>query len=87
MSIPPPLNGLKTHPLTAHAYSVLEQIEQAPLPRHEVNPGAANRLLREALAEWVDLPNPCPTSVRKQPKIPHLQITDAGRQALAMRKQ
>lgn len=80
-----PLNGTKTHPLTHHAYAALERMAQAPVPSHEINAGVSNRLEREALGEWVDLPNPYPSSQRRNPTCPHMRITDAGRQALAAR--
>lgn len=55
---PKPLNGTKTHPLSAHALEVMEDLRTRPLPRQELNPGVLNRLYREGLIEDVDLPSP-----------------------------
>lgn len=77
-----PLNGTKTHPLTKHAIAQLHEIYMGPQPRHKVNPGCANRLLREALVESVHLPKLWPLSLGK--KIEFLQITAAGRAALGI---
>lgn len=71
-----PLNGSKTHPLSNHAKSVLSSIANRPMVRHEVNPGVANRLLREALVESVMLPSPYKSD--KGGDREHLQITDSG---------
>jgi hypothetical protein len=76
-----PLHGEKTHPLSAHALAELREMLRAPEPRCGVNPGVADRLLREALVESVDLPSPFPT--HKGRRIEHLRITDAGRAAIA----
>jgi len=76
-----PLHGTKTHPLSEIARGELADIALAPVPCQGVNPGVANRLLREDLVELVDLPSPFPT--HKGKKIQHLKITDAGRRALA----
>lgn len=75
-----PLNGEVTHPLSPHAKHELREMLFAPLPRAAVNPGVVNRLLREALAEVVDLPSPFPT--HKGARIPHLRITAAGKDAI-----
>lgn len=72
-----PLNGAETHPLTAHAKEKLRDLAAGPLPRQAVNPGVANRLLRENLVESVMLPSPFRTHNGK--RIEHLRITDAGR--------
>lgn len=79
-----PLNGEKTHPLTAHALAELRDLTRGPEPRQSINPGVVNRLLREALVESVDLPSPYPTHKRRL--IEHLRITDAGLAALAKSK-
>lgn len=42
-----PLHGERTHPLSQHAWTVLRQCAIAPVPRQTINPGVANRLLRE----------------------------------------
>lgn len=76
-----PLNGTKTHPLSKHAVAELRDIAAAPVPRSSVNPGVANRLLREALVTQVALPSPFRT--HRGGKAPHLQITAAGERALA----
>lgn len=72
-----PLNGINTHPLSAHALAELRDLVNKPCPRQAVNPGVANRLLREALVESVMLPSPFRTHAG-QP-LEHLRITDAGR--------
>lgn len=77
-----PLNGTKTHPLTKHALAVLERMVHAPIPKAEVNAGVQDRLLREDLVEWVNLPSPYKT---KPGLYPHLRITDHGRAAIAAR--
>lgn len=71
-----PLNGTRTHPLTAHALAELRDIADQPVPRQEVNPGVANRLEREALVEVVQLPSPFPSHRGRY--IAHLRITEAG---------
>jgi hypothetical protein len=72
-----PLNGTKTHPLTAHALAELKDIAAKPVPRQAVNPGVANRLLRGELVESVMLPSPFRTHGGRT--IEHLRITDTGR--------
>ena len=72
-----PLNGEKTHPLSAHALTELRQIDRRAVPRCAVNPGVANRLQCEALVEIVMLPSPFKT--HKGRKIAHLEITEAGK--------
>ncbi len=80
-----PLNGTKTHPLTAHAKSALSQLWHGPMPRQQINPGVVNRLEREELVRNVMLDSPYVTSAGK--KIQHLEITEAGRQIVrAMRE-
>lgn len=74
-----PLNGEKTHPLSRHAQDVLGRLEAGPLPRQEINPGVANRLLRGELVEEVMLPSPYKTHCGRD--IPHLRITGAGKPA------
>lgn len=75
-----PLNGEKTHPLSAHALAELRNIDRHPVPRCAVNPGVANRLEREYLAKTVMLPSPFKT--HKGKSIAHLQITDAGKERI-----
>jgi hypothetical protein len=76
-----PLNGLRTHPLTRHAWDALKALARAPAPRQTFNAGVADRLEREDLVEAVDLPSPYATH-RGRP-LRHLQITAAGRVRLA----
>lgn len=75
-----PLNGVKTHPLSAHAMDVLRALLNGPTPRQTINPGVRNRLAREALTEEVSLPSPY--AVHKFRDIAFVQITPAGRAAL-----
>ena len=76
-----PLNGEKTHPLSEHAKAELANMQSGgPVPRVAVNPGVANRLLREALVEEAMLPSPFKTHNGRP--IAHLRITAAGRAAL-----
>ncbi len=77
-----PLNGTKTHPLTAHALAELCDIANSPCPRQAVNPGVANRLFREELVESVMLPSPFATHAGKL--LEHLRITEAGRRAAGL---
>ena len=74
-----PLNGTKTHPLSEHAKLELQDIARKPIPRQSVNPGVANRLLRESLVESYEAKSPFPT--HKGKLIEHLRITEAGRAA------
>lgn len=76
-----PNNGVRTHPLSEKALDVLDSLGRAPVPTAEINPGICDRLTREDLAEYVDLPSPY--KVHKGGKTAHLQITDAGRKVLA----
>jgi len=75
-----PLNGTKTHPLTAHALEALSILAVKPRPYQEFNPGIKNRLFRENLVEEVMLPSPYAT--HKGRDIAHMKITDAGIAAL-----
>lgn len=79
-----PLNGTQTHPLTEHARSVLLGIASNPAPRQAINPGVANRLIRECLVEEVMLMSPFKT--HKGRKIAHLRITPSGRERLCLSK-
>lgn len=76
-----PLNGTKTHPLSSAALADLAMIGQSRRPSQSINPGVVNRLMREDLVETVQLASPYPS--HKGRTIAHLQITDAGRAALA----
>jgi hypothetical protein len=76
-----PLNGTKTHPLSAHALDELRGMARGgPVPLPAINPGVRNRLLREALVEVVQRKSPF--KAHKGREIDHLAITDAGRAAL-----
>lgn len=75
-----PLNGAKTHPLSAHALKVLAQLARKPLPTQAINAGVVNRFHREALTETVDLPSPY--AIHKGGTCRHERITEAGRAAL-----
>lgn len=75
-----PLNGTKTHPLSEHAREELRNLAKNPIPTVGINPGVVNRLLRENLAEVVQLPSPF--KAHKGGNCAHLQITEAGRAAL-----
>jgi hypothetical protein len=77
-----PLNGTKTHPLTAHALAELLDISAKPVPRQAVSPGVANRLEREDLVAEVMLPSPF--KAHKGAEIRHLRITAAGRERLGL---
>lgn len=76
-----PLNGTKTHPLAPASLTALNALARKPVPRQELNPGVANRLLREALVESVELPSPYAT--HKGRRIEHLRATAAGIDHLA----
>lgn len=71
----PPLNGTRTHPLSAHAISALQSLHK-PRPTQQINAGVINRLLREALIEIEDRPSPYATGRGRM--IPHARITAAG---------
>ena len=81
-----PTLPLGTLPLTPHGYAALERVAKNPVPKFLTNSGIVSRLLREALAEWVDLPNPSQEARAERPLYPHLQITEAGLQVLATRQ-
>jgi hypothetical protein len=80
-----PLNGTKTHPLSAHALGVLGWLLQGPMPRMRINPGVVDRFEREELAREVWLPSPFAS--HKGATCAHIEITEAGRQALARHAQ
>lgn len=75
-----PLHGTKTHPLTGHGLAELKRLAKGPVPRQEINPGCANRLLRGKLATVAMLPSPYKT--HKGRKLDHLQITTNGQHYL-----
>jgi hypothetical protein len=76
-----PLSGTKTHPLKPGAIAVLQELTRRPAPCSQINPGVRDRLTRESLVEEIELPSPF--AKNKGAPIPHLQINDAGRAALA----
>lgn len=68
-----PLNGTRTHPLSAHAIDVLRDLFRGPVRRHLINPGVRDRLSREDLAEEIELPlGP------KSEMLLYVRITEAG---------
>lgn len=75
-----PLNGTKTHPLSAHALDELRDIAKAPVPRLSINPGCANRLARGGLVESVLLPSPFKS--HHGMSIEHMRITADGQLVL-----
>jgi hypothetical protein len=74
-----PLNGEKTHPLSAHAIATLTRIAQNPVPRQEVNAGVVNRLEREELVVRRSGQSPYKTGTGT---VDFLEITEFGRCAL-----
>ncbi len=80
-----PLNGAKTHPLSKKALADLEWIATKPRPAQEINPGVHDRLDRGGLIERIELESPYAT--HKGRKIAFVQITQAGRNALAASKE
>lgn len=79
-SASPPLNGVKTHPLSSHALGVLRALAQAAMPMQEINAGVSNRLRREFLIDTEAHPSPYKT--HGGAPIPFAVITPAGLQAL-----
>lgn len=76
-----PLNGIKTHPLSAFALGKLRDISKLSVLRATVNPGVVDRLMRESLVEIVQAASPY--KAHKGAHIDYLRITDAGRHALS----
>lgn len=72
-----PLNGTKTHPLKTASLLVLKSLVAGPLPRQAINPGVADRLLRESLVESYVGPSPYKTRPGERE---YLRITQAGRE-------
>lgn len=70
-----PLNGTKTHPLKPGSLAVLRKLRSGPMPRQEMNPGVANRLLRSGYVESYRGPSPYRT---KPGEREYLRITEAG---------
>ena len=64
-------------PLSVDAISALTTICREPIPRQEFNPGVTDRLTRDGLAKFENLPSPYKTHRKK--RISHLVVTDAGR--------
>lgn len=80
-----PLNGERTHPLTAHAIATLVDLSHGPKPSQEFNPGVVNRLLRGELVDFTFLVSPYKTHAGK--KIEFLRLTKLGHEiALASHK-
>lgn len=77
-----PLNGTKTHPLSAKAFEVLGNIATEPVPYFMINAGVIDRLCREDLIKIVYRPSPYPSS--KGASIRYLEITQAGHDRLAL---
>lgn len=74
-----PLNGEKTHPLTAHAIRALVDLSHGPQPRQALTPGIVDRLLRGGLVESAQLVSPYKT--HRGARIEHLRLTKAGHDA------
>lgn len=75
-----PLNGTKTHPLSACAKANLQEIADRAVPCSTVNPGVINRFLRDELVEIVLLPSPF--KAHRGGTTEHLRITESGRAVL-----
>jgi hypothetical protein len=80
-----PLNGEKTHPLSDHAWGVLEELLRGPMKRFLINPGVINRLDREGLIEPCEVVHAPPRG--KLRKLSAIRITDAGRAKLKQEHQ
>ena len=79
-----PLDGIKTHPLSDHAWSVLRMLaHDGDMPTQLINAGVVNRLLREALVSVYLAPTPYRT---RKGNINWLQITQAGLSRLQERQ-
>lgn len=70
-------------PITAYAAQALSRLAYAPVPSKALNAGLVRALLRgpAPLAKVVSLPSPYPAA--RGEKTAHLEITEAGRAALA----
>jgi hypothetical protein len=66
-----PLNGTKTHPLSAVAKAAIESLRTGPRPAQEFNPGIVDRLLREGCVEIIELPSPYKT---RKGNVAHLRL-------------
>lgn len=73
-----PLHGRKTHPLSAHALSVLDDLAKGPIVSSKLNAGVVNRLLREALVRLESRPSPFASHAGRNVKVNVLVITEAG---------
>lgn len=71
-----PLNGEKTHPLSAHALGELRRVVARPVPRSQINAGVIDRLMREDLVVIENLASPFPSHHGR--KIAHVLATLAG---------
>lgn len=63
---------MKPRQLSDHAKAALRDLAAAPRPRQSINPGLVALLLREGLAESVQLPSPF--KIHKGKSIEHLCI-------------
>lgn len=68
-------NKKTLRPLSDHARGVLSEIARGSMPRQEINPGVADRLIRGELVEEIYRPSPYSTVVGP---VTYLQITPAG---------
>jgi hypothetical protein len=73
---------MNLNPLSEHARAELANITAKPVPRQAVNPGVANRLLREDLVIEAMMPSPFKTHGGR--RIAHLVVTNAGRERLGL---
>lgn len=67
-------------PLSAHGYAQLEKLLREPMPSHEFNPGALERLQKEGLIR--DIERPSPYAVDKGKPRRFVEITEQGRRKL-----
>jgi hypothetical protein len=78
-----PLNGEKTHPLTAAALEVLRQIgSRGSVALGTLNPGMKDRFERESLIETFSGPTIYP-SHKKGTMIEFARLSDAGKVEVA----
>lgn len=76
-----PLNGKKTHPLSAHALDVLRGLtKNGPRPAQEINAGVVRRFLCEDLIVLTPRPSPYRTG---KGNVLYAEITAQGREVVA----
>lgn len=76
-----PLNGKKTHPLSAHALDVLRGLaKNGPRPAQEINAGVVRRFLCEDLVVLTPRPSPYRTG---KGNVLYAEITAQGREVVA----